>query len=261
MVLDSCPQAGHQPDLRNAARLSAQVSLPSATPPGATATTTATTPATPASATAPAPAPPSAYPPTSSTQAVIDALLATYQHTDLFDRAVAAAHDHAGSLRAHYQDEQAAIGTEIGTAEAAIDRYLDAFEAGTLAEATCGKRVEALAAKLADLRARQAELHDLLAATTVQAPTQAELDALAQQLHATIHAGPAPARKALIGALVHEVRVDSRAAIVPVFRVPAGQPPQREGSRNVRIGAPNLPLCEPKPAGHRPDHPPDRPPR
>jgi site-specific DNA recombinase len=64
--------------------------------------------------------------------AVLDALLAAYQHSDLFERAVTAADRQAASLHEHYQGELAVVTTEIG--KAAIERYLDAFEAGTLPE-------------------------------------------------------------------------------------------------------------------------------
>ncbi len=176
--------------------------------------------------------------------AVLDALLATYQHSDLFERAVTAADSQAASLHEHYQGELAVITTEIGKAEAAIERYLDAFEAGTLPETQCGKRLETLAAKIADLRARQDELRELLANAQVRPPTPADLAALTQQLRATIQAGPAPARKALIGALVHEVRVTSRTAIIPVFRVPGGQPPHGK----VRAMSSWVPLAGLEPA-------------
>ena len=36
------------------------------------------------------------------------------------------------------------------------ERYLSAFESGTLTEAQCGKRLEGLAAKVRDLRQRRA---------------------------------------------------------------------------------------------------------
>ena len=40
-------------------------------------------------------------------------------------------------------------------AEATIERYLDAFEADTMSDETCGQRVEKQGAKIAELRVRQ----------------------------------------------------------------------------------------------------------
>jgi hypothetical protein len=57
------------------------------------------------------------------------------------------------------------IAVQLDQAEAAIERYLGAFEAGTLPEAQCGKRLQALGAKLADLQAHELELQQALAAS------------------------------------------------------------------------------------------------
>src|SRR6266542_4135492 len=59
----------------------------------------------------------------------------------------------------------------IGKPEAAIERYLDAFEAGTLPEDICGQRVQDLSGWIAKLRFRQDELRQSLdAATSLQLP-------------------------------------------------------------------------------------------
>ena len=46
----------------------------------------------------------------------------------------------------------------ITKAEDSIERYLSAFEAGTLSDTQCGQRIEGLAAKVTDLRTRRDEL-------------------------------------------------------------------------------------------------------
>jgi hypothetical protein len=83
-----------------------------------------------------------------------------------------------------------------GQAEAAIERYLGAFEAGTLPEAQCGKRVQALGAKVADLQAREVELQQALAASATQEPpTPADLAELASQLRQVIEHAPSRPRR------------------------------------------------------------------
>jgi hypothetical protein len=47
--------------------------------------------------------------------------------------------------------------------------------------------------------------------------------------------GPTPARMRLLHALVHEVQVQDRDAIFPVFRVPGGQNQAPAPGRGVRI--------------------------
>ena len=85
--------------------------------------------------------------------AVLDALLHVYERTDLFDKAVSAARRRARAERANHEQELAVVDAGITKAEDAIERYLSAFEAGTLSESQCGTRLEGLAAKVRDLRA------------------------------------------------------------------------------------------------------------
>jgi site-specific DNA recombinase len=128
-------------------------------------------------------------------RAVLQALLDTYQHTDLFEEAAAATTSQAATLRQQRQGELAAIATDLNRAKAAIERYLDAFEAGTLPEATCGKRLQALGAKVADLRARQAELNDALAAISATPLSATELRDLTARIRAAVDHGRQPCRR------------------------------------------------------------------
>jgi site-specific DNA recombinase len=158
-------------------------------------------------------------------QAVIDALLETFQQTDLFEQAVAASRTQAELLHEQHQAELTTVTEQIRKAEATVERYLDAFEAGTMSDETCGQRVERQGAKIAELRVRQAELRYALDAVNIQAPTPQELADLAEQVRMALTEAPTPARKRLLHALVHEVQVQGRDAIFPVFRVPGGEPP------------------------------------
>ena len=180
-------------------------------------------------------------------QAVIDALLATFQQTDLFEQAVAASRTQAEMLHEQHQAELSTVTEQIRKAEATIERYLDAFEAGTMSAETCGQRVEQQGAKLAELRVRQAELRRALDAVTIQPPTRQELTDLAAQVRVAVSEGPTPARKRLLHTLVHEVQVQGRDAIIPVFRVPTGQPPVPDSGVRTMYGS--VP-----PAGLEPAH-------
>jgi hypothetical protein len=116
-----------------------------------------------------------------------------------------------------------AVGGEIGKAEAAIDRYLDAFEAGTLREQQCGWRVQALTAKLVEFKTRQDELRDLLDTAHDPTPDPQALAELLEPVRAAVRHGPLPVRTSLVETLVEEIRVHSRGHIVPVFRLPNGR--------------------------------------
>jgi site-specific DNA recombinase len=66
--------------------------------------------------------------------AMLDATRHTYEQTDLFDKAVAATRGRAEAQRANHEQELAFIDAEVAKAEEAIERYLGAFETGTLSE-------------------------------------------------------------------------------------------------------------------------------
>jgi len=167
--------------------------------------------------------------------AVLDALLCTYERTDLFDKAVAAARRRGRSERANHEQELAVVDAGITKAEDAIERYLSAFEAGTLSEAQCGKRLEGLAAKVRDLRARREELVAAMEHASARAPDAGEIAAMRHHIAQALTEGAVPARKALLQALVHEIRVEGRDRVVPWFRVPGGaQPKVRALARSAR---------------------------
>ncbi len=69
----------------------------------------------------------------------------------------------------------AKVDAELRKTEEAVERYLLAFEAGTLPEAQCGERMRSLGAKADDLRAGREELRALLDESQLSAPTEQEL--------------------------------------------------------------------------------------
>ena len=152
------------------------------------------------------------------------ALRRTYERSDLIERAVLAARERAEGLRDQHEQELAFTDTEAAKAEEAIERYLGAFEAGTLSEAQCGARLAKLGTKITDLRSRREELLVAMDQASAEVPSDAELSALRAQIDDALANGATPARKALLQALVHEVRAESRDKVVPWFRVRGGEP-------------------------------------
>ncbi|MDA8312488.1 MAG: hypothetical protein M0Z46_18145 [Actinomycetota bacterium] len=158
--------------------------------------------------------------------AVLDALLHTYEHTDLFDKAVSAARRRARSERANHEQELAVVDAGITKAEDAIEGYLSAFEGGTLSDSQCAKRPEGLATKVRDLRERREEL---VVAVQQASATEPHAEVIAEMRHhieKAVTNGAVPVRKALLQALVHEIRVEGRDRVVPWFRVPGGADPK-----------------------------------
>jgi site-specific DNA recombinase len=134
--------------------------------------------------------------------AVLDALLHTYERTDLFDKAVAAARRRARAERSNH-DQELAVVAGITKAEDAIERYLSAFEAGTLSEAQCGKRLESLAAKVRDRRERREELLVAVQQASASAPDAEVIAEMRHHIEQALTDGAVPARTALLKALVH----------------------------------------------------------
>ncbi len=154
--------------------------------------------------------------------AVIDSLLSVYKDTDLFSKSIAEAQERTDLGESAHEGERAALVAELEKAERGIDRYLRAFETGTMPEAICGERVKDLGAKAAALRARCLEIDAELTEAELVAPTSVELSEIRQRVEESIAGGSSALVKVLLQALIHEIRVDSRQAIHPVFRVPLG---------------------------------------
>jgi site-specific DNA recombinase len=149
-------------------------------------------------------------------------MLATLARTDLIDAALGDAHDEAAAERAAHTSELTAVETEIAKTEAAIDRYLTAFENGTMPEATCAPRVESLSRATAELRSRRDEPGLLIDETpaTVR-PTREHLDVLRDHIRNQAGTAVPDAVQALLQAMTVKIDVASRRSITPRFRIPA----------------------------------------
>jgi hypothetical protein len=91
-------------------------------------------------------------------------------------------------------------------------------------EQACAARITELTRRLSELEARRAEL----AADQDDGPealSDDDLRALQAHVHEVIENGDKPARKALLQALLEEIRVVSRAEIYPFFALPMVRPP------------------------------------
>jgi site-specific DNA recombinase len=128
--------------------------------------------------------------------------------------------DSAGRKRA----ELVQLESEMKKVEAALERYFDAFEAGSLTPAICKQRVDELVARRSVLEQRKAEV-EAPAAEGPAPPTDADLAELAGQTASIIRKGDRRQVKALLQALVQRIDVESRAHIQPVFFVPAVRAP------------------------------------
>jgi site-specific DNA recombinase len=158
-------------------------------------------------------------------EAVFAALIAVYGDPDLIERAIAAKEaDGAESIRRH-AGEVAATVAELRKTEAAIERYMHAFEAGNVTEEMFGTRVRELGDKARALRARESELAEAAEAIAMRAPTSDEIDSLRRELEVEILRGSGARRKMLAQGFVHRLLVVERGLIIPTFNIRHDLPP------------------------------------
>lgn len=152
--------------------------------------------------------------------AVTGALASFYrgQHALIADAIAAAQASHAAANEGR-RAELAATEHELARTGAALDRYLAAFESGALDPEDLAGRLAQLKARSHQLRARRDELAREL--TDVPAPPPpGTLRQVADHIDEIVGAGTYTQRKALIKALVANVKITGPGRVVPVFRIP-----------------------------------------
>ena len=92
----------------------------------------------------------------------------------------------------------------------------------------CAPRIEALSERLQALQARQLELSRAVEEHQDIESSVEELAAIRARIREAVISGPDSMRKALLHDMVAEIRVQSRRAIIPVFRLPLPRQPQTD---------------------------------
>ena len=162
--------------------------------------------------------------------AIRQSLRATFARHDLLAEAITTWRAHHHAQQPHIQDQLAQVDAEINRSEDAVERYLLAFEAGTMPEALCGERLRTLAQTVADLRCRKGELTAQLddePTDTYDDLDPTELQGLVDDILTHDDEDNLPATKALFQQLIENIEVDGRHAMRPTFRVPSLVPAVR----------------------------------
>ena len=156
---------------------------------------------------------------------VVESLLETLARRDLLEDAVERWGEIVEGNRPRRERELAAVEARIRKAQGALDRYFQAFEEGRLREEVCTRRIEELSTELALLEARRSGLAEEVSESRPAVPGPAELVKLREDIERALRDGPLPERKAVMQAVVAEIRVRDRGHVQPVFRVPVFGPP------------------------------------
>jgi site-specific DNA recombinase len=151
-------------------------------------------------------------------QAVLNALADLYADPDALLQASEQQIGHTSATAARAADDAAALAAEIRKIEASIERWIAAFEDGTLNADAFAHRVRQLTERAEHLRARHAAL---VAAATAHMPpmTNHTIAAVHRDLVSVTTTAPDELRKAVAQAFVHDLRVERKDLIVPTFRV------------------------------------------
>jgi site-specific DNA recombinase len=151
--------------------------------------------------------------------AILHQLTGLYRDGSMIRNAIEQAAESNETDRAALTEKRASLAKEIARAERAIERYQDAFENGDLDPVRFKQRLSALDARLDALHGQDQALALEMAADTPATPDTATLHAVADQLdHVVTHGEPEQA-KALLAILIAELRVNSRAEVLPTYRV------------------------------------------
>ena len=154
--------------------------------------------------------------------AIGDALLDFYTtgHQLITDAITRIQETHASSTAAK-QEQLATIKKEIRDNAAAVDRYLTAFEKGTLDDDApeIRTRLDTLKNQAKALRARKAEL-ELDLEQPPQTLTPADLAAIRAEIRHILTTEGHSARKALFEASIHKIMIVADDTVRPVFKLP-----------------------------------------
>ncbi|MHB1596532.1 MAG: recombinase family protein [Streptosporangiaceae bacterium] len=156
--------------------------------------------------------------------ALLDAVRRTYERSDLIERAILAARERAEGLRDQHEQELAFTDTDGRQGRRGHRALPRRLRGRNPVRSQCGARLAKLGTKITDLRSRRDDLLAAMDQASAEVPSDAELSALRAKIDDALANGATPARKALLQALVHEVRAESRDRIVPWFRVRSGEP-------------------------------------
>jgi hypothetical protein len=138
--------------------------------------------------------------------AIIESLLAAHDNLDLFRAAVGQAQLQARDGRSGLYDVLCAVTNELAKVDASVDRYLRAFESGSMPEALCGERVKELATRATNLRASHEKLNEEMEHADITCASPEELATLRDQANEAITEGSPAVVKSFLQALIHEIR-------------------------------------------------------
>ena len=164
-------------------------------------------------------------------------------------RAFASAVERTQRVSSQNDEERHLIEVELRKTEVTIDRYLAAFEDGSMSSAQCGPRIEQLSDRLRELRSRRDEVEGIDSQHQDE-PDQERIATLRGDLALALSQGEAPAVKTVLRELVDSIEVHDERLVRPRFRNPGAVrtrssvtvPAVPCSNRGMVIGGPSIQL-------------------
>jgi site-specific DNA recombinase len=151
-------------------------------------------------------------------EGVLASLLTTLRDKDLLAEAAARALEQWNADQPDHERELARVEEKIRKGRSAIDRYLRAFETGSMPEFVCSDRLKELQAEILTLEASREQLL-VEQEGSPQAPPEELLELAVTRLEEAVDHGEPQTVKSLLSALIDRVEVEGRHAIRPIIRV------------------------------------------
>jgi site-specific DNA recombinase len=154
--------------------------------------------------------------------AITAALLDFYTHRgDLIEQAVAEFQGQHSADNSRLHDELAAVTRELKDTSSAIDRYLIAFEKGTLddEDTHVRERLATLKTQSKQLRGRKAQL-EIKLDQPPQVLTPADQTKIRDRIREILVSGAPNARKAMCESMIKEIVIIADDTVRPIFKLP-----------------------------------------
>ncbi|MGH9074832.1 MAG: recombinase family protein, partial [Acidimicrobiales bacterium] len=174
--------------------------------------------------------------------AVTGSLLQTYGDFAFVEEALGAAYAQVMDERPRLEAELVSAEAQLRETTSAIDRYLRAFEAGTMPDGLCAPRVVELSERREELTAHRNRLATQLRGTVPDLPGPEVLQALGDEVRRALEDGSPDVIKQVLDELIDRVEISPDRQARPWFWVPGsdakrpGPSPARANRTPVRMG-------------------------
>ena len=152
--------------------------------------------------------------------AVIQTITGLYRDYGLFRKAAEQAILRRSSELPEMVKRLRIIEKELVIKRNSKERYLLAFENGTMSAEICGARVEMISTQMFELEKNRDELKILVEAPEPLMPTRKEITVQAKWIEDQLASDTDPAQKALLKALVVRIEITPDGQVTPYLRVP-----------------------------------------